>query len=82
MFRQYLLAELVALYERYRFKSSPLCGKVDPADPRLPEFRQTFQQITGQEYSDQLVAAMRKDVGVKRNEDAIKAAANRLKGGN
>ena len=57
-------------------------GKVDPADPRLPEFRQTFQQITGQEYSAQLVAAMRKEVGVKRNEDAIKAAANRLKGGN
>ena len=57
-------------------------GKVDPADPRLPEFRQTFQQITGQEYSAQLVAAMRKEVGVKRNEDALKAAANRLKGGN
>ena len=57
-------------------------GKVDPADPRLPEFRRTFQQITGQEYADQLVAAMRKEVGVKRNEDAIKAAANRLKGGN
>ena len=57
-------------------------GKVNPADPRLPEFRQTFQQITGQEYADQLVAAMRKEVGVKRNEDAIKATANRLKGGN
>lgn len=34
MLRQYLLAELVALYERYSFESSPLCGKVDPADPR------------------------------------------------
>lgn len=57
-------------------------GKVDPADARLPEFRQTFQQITGQEYSAQLVAAMRKDVGVKRNDAAIKAAETRLRGGN
>ena len=57
-------------------------GKVAPNDPRLPQFQQTIASVTSQEYSAQLRAAMRADVGVKRNDAAINAVKARLSGGN
>ena len=57
-------------------------GKVAPNDPRLPQFQQTMARVTAQEYSAQLRAAMRIDVGVKRNDTAINALKTRLSGGN
>ncbi len=57
-------------------------GTVAPNDPRLPQFQQTMARVTSQEYSQQLRAAMRTDVGVKRNDAAINALKTRLSGGN
>ncbi len=55
-------------------------GKVEANDARLPDFRRTIAQVTAQEYSQALRAAMRTDVGVKRNEAAINASKTRLRG--
>jgi peptidyl-prolyl cis-trans isomerase D len=55
-------------------------GKVEANDARLPDFRRTIAQVTAQEYSQALRAAMRNDVGVKRNEPAIDASKSRLRG--
>ena len=57
-------------------------GQIEANDPRLGQVRDQFVKITGQEYYEQMIAAMRKDVGAKRNETAIKAVQTRLKGGN
>lgn len=57
-------------------------GQIAANDPRLGEVKQQFVRVLSQEYYEQLIAAMRKDVGVKRNETAIKAVETRLKGGN
>ncbi|MFM6949452.1 MAG: peptidyl-prolyl cis-trans isomerase [Novosphingobium sp.] len=57
-------------------------GQIAANDPRLPQFAQTMARVTAQEYSLQLRAAMRADVGVKRNEAAINALKTRLSGGN
>ena len=57
-------------------------GQIEANDPRLGQVRDQFVKITGQEYYEQMVAAIRKDVGAKRNETAIKAVQTRLKGGN
>lgn len=57
-------------------------GQIAANDPRLGQVRDQFVKITGQEYYEQMIAAMRKDVGAKRNEAAIKAVQTRLKGGN
>jgi len=55
-------------------------GKVEANDARLPDFRRTIAQVTAQEYSQALRAAMRNDVGVKRNEPAIDGSKSRLRG--
>lgn len=57
-------------------------GKVDPADPRLGGLKQNVASEMGDEYFQQLRAAMRKDVGVKRNQNAIAAVRSRLLGTN
>lgn len=57
-------------------------GQVAANDPRLPQFEQTVARVAAQEYSQQLRAAMRGEVGVKRNEAAINALKTRLSGGN
>lgn len=57
-------------------------GQVAKEDPRLPDFRRTMAQVTSAEYSQQLRAAMRNEVGVKRNDPAINALKTRLTGGN
>ena len=57
-------------------------GQVAKEDPRLPDFRRTMAQVTSAEYSQQLRAAMRNEVGVKRNDPALNALKTRLTGGN
>jgi peptidyl-prolyl cis-trans isomerase D len=57
-------------------------GQVAANDPRLPEFQRTMARVTSQEYSQQLRAAMRNEVGAKRNDAAINALKTRLSGGN
>ncbi len=57
-------------------------GKVDPADPRLAGLKDNVKNELGEEYFQQLRAAMRKEVGVKRNETAIAAVRRRLLGAN
>ena len=57
-------------------------GQIDANDPRLGEIKTQFVRVLSQEYYEQLIGAMRQDVGVKRNETAIKAVETRLKGGN
>jgi peptidyl-prolyl cis-trans isomerase D len=57
-------------------------GKVDPADPMLQAAQGELGQLAGREYSQQLVAAIRSELGVKRDDAAITALRNRLIGGN
>lgn len=57
-------------------------GQIAANDPRIAEVKGSFVSILGQEYYQQMIAAMRKDVGVKRNDTAIKAVETRLRGGN
>ncbi len=56
-------------------------GKVDVNDPRLADFARSIAQLQSSEFADQLRAAMRNEVGAKRNENAIKAVRDRLQGG-
>ena len=44
----------------------------------ISQVQQSFQEPASQELAEQFVAAVRKDVGVKRNEEAITAARTRL----
>jgi peptidyl-prolyl cis-trans isomerase D len=44
------------------------------------ETQKAFSQTMGQELAQQFVAAVRAEVGVKRDEEAIKAATDRLTG--
>jgi peptidyl-prolyl cis-trans isomerase D len=57
-------------------------GQVSAADPRLAQFSQSIAQTFSTEYGDQMRAAMGAEVGVKRNETAIKAVRAQLGGGN
>ena len=56
-------------------------GEVTPDDPILTRARLQLGQVTGREYVDQLRAAVREAVGVKRNEGAIATLRNQLLGG-
>lgn len=55
-------------------------GQVAANDPQLGEFSKSIAQLQAAEYAEQLRAAMRAEVGVKRNETAIKAVRNQLQG--
>ncbi|MDE2435652.1 MAG: SurA N-terminal domain-containing protein [Sphingomonadales bacterium] len=55
-------------------------GQVQANDPRLSQFAKSIDQLQSSEYSEQLRAAMRNEVGVKRNEAAVAAVRNRLVG--
>lgn len=57
-------------------------GVVDPKDPLILVAQRELGRVAGREYSDQLRRAIRADVGVKRNETAIKAVSTQLTGGN
>jgi peptidyl-prolyl cis-trans isomerase D len=56
-------------------------GQVKPDDPVLAQARVELGQLAGREYVDQLRAAVREVVGVKRNEAAIAALRTQLLGG-
>ena len=57
-------------------------GKVDPADPMLQAAQGELGQLAGREYSQQLAAAIRNELGVKRDDAALRALRNQLTGGN
>ncbi len=57
-------------------------GKVDPADPMLQAAQGELGQLAGREYSQQLAAAIRGELGVKRDDAALRALRNQLTGGN
>lgn len=53
-----------------------------PNDPLIAQAQAELGQIWGAEYGEQLGAAMRKEVGVERNADAIQAVRRQLLGEN
>jgi peptidyl-prolyl cis-trans isomerase D len=61
--------------------SEVIPGTVAKDDKRLPGFQESLQTDMGAEYSTQLGAAMRKDVGSSRNDGNITAVRKRLGGG-
>ncbi len=61
--------------------SEVIPGQVAPTDPRLQGLQESLQGAYGTEYTDQLSAAMRNDVGVTRNDGNTVALKKRLQGG-
>lgn len=62
-------------------------NKIDRGDASartdlLNATRSQFKQVFGNEYTEQFINAMKADVGVERNEDALAALKNQLTGGN
>ena len=57
-------------------------GKIAPGDPIVAQASQSLGQVMGREYGDALRAAIRKDVGIERNREAIAAVRKRLVGEN
>ena len=55
-------------------------GSVNPADPRLAGFQTEMNAVVGRELAQQMRSAIRKEVGVKRNEPAIRAVGAKLLG--
>lgn len=55
-------------------------GDIKRGDPLLAQASREFGTITGNEYAESLRRAIRDDVGVERNEAAIKAVRNQLTG--
>jgi peptidyl-prolyl cis-trans isomerase D len=56
-------------------------GQVTPDDPLVGRARVELGQLVGREYVDQMRAAVREAVGVKRNDAAIAALRTQLLGG-
>ena len=57
-------------------------GKVSANDPILQAAQSELGQLAGREYGQQLVRAIRKELGVKREDTALQALRNQLAGGN
>ena len=57
-------------------------GTVDPADPRLAGLQAELNKVMGIELGEQMRAAIRAEVGVTRNEVAIRSVGKSLVGGN
>lgn len=57
-------------------------GKVDPADVIIPAAQRELGTVAGREYADALRRAIRAEVGVKKNDAAIRAVSKQLTGGN
>ncbi|MBO9510521.1 SurA N-terminal domain-containing protein [Erythrobacter sp. A6_0] len=55
-------------------------GTMEADDPLIGQAREQLASTLGQEYTEQLVAAMRGEVGIERNEDAIDAVRRQLVG--
>ncbi len=56
-------------------------GQVAPTDPRLAGLQESLQGAIGGEYTDQLSAAVRSEIGATRNEEHITALKKRLQSG-
>ncbi len=57
-------------------------GTVSPADPLIAQAAKELGQISGREYAEAFRRAIRAEVGVTRNEAAIRAVGTQLTGGN
>ncbi len=57
-------------------------GKVAADDPVLAAAQRELGSVAGQEYAEQMRRAIRAEVGVEKNETAIKAVRTQLGGGN
>lgn len=57
-------------------------GRIAPNDPLMAQASQSLGQLMGREYGDALRTAIRKDVGVERNPQAVAAVRKRLVGEN
>ena len=55
-------------------------GKIEGADPLLASTLRQLGSVTGQEYAEQFIGAAQREVGVERNETAIKAVSAQLTG--
>lgn len=55
-------------------------GEIAADDPLIAQARQQFNRELGEEYSQQMIAAMRNEVGVERNAAAIDAVRTQLVG--
>ncbi len=55
-------------------------GKVEKDDPLIAQAKKGYGNILSREYSDQLRAAISKDVGIERNPDAVAAVQRELTG--
>lgn len=56
-------------------------GQVPPGSPLLAETANEVSRLAGQEYVDALRLAIRAEVGVKRNDKAVKAVVSQVLGG-
>lgn len=56
-------------------------GRVDPKDPIIAASQRELGAVSGREYAEALRRAIRAEVGVERNEAAIKAVRTQLNGG-
>lgn len=61
--------------------SDVIPGQVAANDPRLSALNESLQGAFGAEYTDQLSAAMRNEIGATRNEEHIAALKKRLQTG-
>ena len=57
-------------------------GEAAKITPVLPDAKRELSNLTGREYADQLRAAVRQEMTVKRNQPGSDAVARRLGGGN
>ncbi len=55
-------------------------GKIVAGDPLLAQASAALGQLSGREYGDQLRAAMREELGVERNAEALAAVRKQLTG--
>jgi peptidyl-prolyl cis-trans isomerase D len=57
-------------------------GKIEDGDPMLAQARGELGDLAGREYAEELLRAIREEVGVSRNKDAIAAVKKQLGGDN
>ncbi|RKF23299.1 peptidylprolyl isomerase [Altericroceibacterium spongiae] len=57
-------------------------GKLDDDDPSIGQVRTQLGQLVGDEYLEQFVKAVEKQIGTERNSAAIKAVKDQLTGAN
>lgn len=55
-------------------------GTVEPGDPLIASTLRQLGQVTAEEYTEQFVAAAQREVGVERNETAVRAVSAQLTG--